>query len=464
MKGFVETPKELVDLMVEKLFRDAPPVEGSTLLDPGCGRGAFIEGVIRWCRRYHKPIPQITGIELNPKHVQEAKKKFDSYIEVKIIEGDFLTYKWDEKYGYIIGNPPYVPITNLSREEKARYRRLYKTASGRFDLYLLFFEKALGHLKPDGRLVLITPEKYTYVNTAKPLRLLLKKFYVEEIHMVNERSFGSIVAYPTITTVVNRRDGRTTRIVTRDDVVKDVILSIDGSQWTHLIFGGGEVSYGLKLSDICIRISCGVATGADSVFVVETKKLEEGLKKFAYPTISGKELRPGEMPEPKYSMLVPYTRDGRLIPEKKLGKLGEYLRRPNNYRKLKARSCVARKPWYAFHETPPMRYILRPKIMCKDITSKPFFVVDETGEIIPRHSVYYIVPKDPLILHELASYLNSPEVSEWLISYCQRAANGFLRLQSHILKNIPVPEDLLKKSLTTPRVDAIEVMANANPL
>ncbi len=413
MRGFVETPKKLVDLMVEKLFRNTPPVEGSTLLDPGCGRGAFIEGVIRWCRRYHKPIPQIVGIELNPEHAQEAKKKFESYVEVKIIEGDFLTYKWDEKCDYIIGNPPYVPITNLSREEKVRYRKLYETARGRFDLYLLFFEKALRHLKSGGRLVLITPEKYLYVNTAKPLRLLLKKFYVEEVHMVNERSFGSIVAYPTITTVVNRRDDHTTKIVTRDGVVKNVTLTIDGSPWTNFIFGNGEVSYCLKLSDICLRISCGVATGADSVFVIETKKLEKGLKEFAYPTISGKELRQDGIPEPKYSMLVPYTRGGKLIPEKKLGKLGEYLRHPNNSRKLKARSCVARKPWYAFHETPPMRYILRPKIMCKDIASKPFFVVDETGEIIPRPSSSRVLGSDsisgsPFGLDIVTSKINKP--------------------------------------------------------
>ncbi len=37
--------------------------------------------------------------------------------------------------------------------------------------------------------------------------------------------------------------------------------------------------------------------------------------------------------------------------------------------------------------------ILRPKILCKDIGEKPQFWVDRSGQIVPRHSVYYIVPQ-----------------------------------------------------------------------
>ena len=49
MKGFVPTPTETVDGMVELLFRERPPGSHDRVLDPGCGAGAFIEGIIRWC-------------------------------------------------------------------------------------------------------------------------------------------------------------------------------------------------------------------------------------------------------------------------------------------------------------------------------------------------------------------------------------------------------------------------------
>jgi hypothetical protein len=86
--------------------------------------------------------------------------------------------------------------------------------------------------------------------------------------------------------------------------------------------------------------------------------------------------------------------------------------------------------------------MLRPKLICKDITSEPFFVTDPTGQLVPRHSVYYIVPRNPNHLDGLAEYLNSMEARDWLRGHCQRAANGFLRLQSHVLKRLPIPSEL----------------------
>jgi hypothetical protein len=90
-----------------------------------------------------------------------------------------------------------------------------------------------------------------------------------------------------------------------------------------------------------------------------------------------------------------------------------------------------------------MREMLAPKILCKDISSAPYFLLDEPGELIPRHSVYYLVPRTGINLHELCNYLNSEEARAWIVSNCQRAANGFLRLQSHTLKRLPVPLTLV---------------------
>lgn len=51
MKGYALTPPAVVDLMVEKLFRSRAPSPGATVLDPGCGTGVFLDGVVRWCAR-----------------------------------------------------------------------------------------------------------------------------------------------------------------------------------------------------------------------------------------------------------------------------------------------------------------------------------------------------------------------------------------------------------------------------
>ncbi len=199
MKGFVPTPQNVVDLMVGKLFGDSTPDKDDTVLDPGCGTGVFIEGVIRWCSKNGKPIPHIVGIDSDPRHIPEAERKFREYPSVEIRHQDFLLSP-HECYDYIIGNPPYVPITGLSEAEKATYRGLFRTAQGRFDLYILFYEQAMKSLKRDGRLVFITPEKFMYVATASKLREMLGRMQVVEIDMIDEETFGDLTTYPTITT------------------------------------------------------------------------------------------------------------------------------------------------------------------------------------------------------------------------------------------------------------------------
>ena len=63
MKGFVETPSRIVDLMLRKLFADRPPRSDSSVLDPGCGPGAFIDGMIRWSQERSAELPRIVGVE-----------------------------------------------------------------------------------------------------------------------------------------------------------------------------------------------------------------------------------------------------------------------------------------------------------------------------------------------------------------------------------------------------------------
>ena len=446
MKGFVPTPNPIVDLMVEKLFNGTTPQENDVVLDPGCGTGAFIEGIIRWCNSKSVNIPKVIGIESDSKHITAIGEKFKTFPSIEIRHEDFLLDEL-ELFDYIIGNPPYVPITKLSESEKKCYRSLFESARNRFDLYILFFEQALKHLKSDGKLVFITPEKYLYVKTASNLRKILSEKQIIEIQMIQENSFGELITYPTITSIKNQYANSPTKFILRDGIVKYLEIPRNGDSWLPTINGNNHVSKGITLEDLSIRISCGVATGADSVFIQKTKDLNPDLKNFSYPTISGRQLTTvKEIPKSTDSMIIPYTKTGELLPEHMLGFLEKYLSKPANRSKLIQRTCVTRKPWYAFHENPPLIDILKPKILCKDITAKPYFWVDREGTIVPRHSVYYIVPKNPNQIEKICDYLNSDDVRDWLEANCQRAASGFLRLQSSIIKLIPIPNTLLDSS------------------
>ena len=449
MKGHVPTPDAVVALMVEKLFAKRLPEPTDVVIDPGCGDGPFIQGILSFCMERKVKPPHIIGVESDPKHLHKAQERFRNESAVSLIQQDYLT-KSIESADFIIGNPPYVAITGLDNAEKKRYRHRFITAVERFDLYILFFEQSLRNLKPGGRLCFITPEKFTYVNTATSLRRLFGRVRIEELHYLDEETFGDLVTYPIVTTLENRTPGpdEMTRIQFREKGERMFSLPKDGKSWSGTLNGFPSKEHkGQKLNDICIRVSCGVATGADNVYIHSEANLSEDLHRYAYPTISGRQLnddKSSNVPSTNDVMLIPYDKQGRLLREYRLGSLRDFLLQSGRAEILRNRACVGKRKrtWYRFHDSVPLADILRPKILCKDVTSKPHFWADRKGRIVPRHSVYYITPKEGVDFNALLEYLNSAEAKAWMMAHCQRAANGYYRLQSTVLKRLPIPPNI----------------------
>jgi len=456
-KGRVFTPFHIALHMVSKLFKDGLPNPSSRVLDAGCGTGVFIHAIIQYLSNVNSELPEMVCVEIDEELVEIARRKFKMHPQVKVVHGDFLLLSEEElggKFDYVISNPPYVSYEYIENEKRKIYMKLFSVAKNRFDMYMLFFEKALGLLKPGGRLVFITPEKYIYVLSARNLRKMLAGYMVEELEFIDEEVFPGVLAYPLITVIKKVPHDGFTVVRTRDGATLKVYLPINGDSWLPVI--ESQRNHVLmhdegcvKLKDLAIRISAGVATGRDEVFVVPRSSLPKDLEPYAYPTISGSELskfKPGgviDYDKLRYVMLVPYDAKGRLLDEDRARPLITYL---SKYRKLLEERYIVKsgkKKWYAFHEDPPLESILKPKILWKDIDYEPSFYIDEKGLIIPRHSVYYLVPKDPSLLHSLAAFLNSEKVRSWLKSTCQRAANNYLRLQSHVIRELCVPKEIL---------------------
>ena len=472
MKGHHPTPPALAEQMTRRLFEDNLPTGGQRILYPGCGAKApFASAVERICEEEGWPLPEGLAVENDPELLRQAESLGLCHVSVQ--ERDFLGSGMEEigeevRFDYVLGNPPYVPIEGLSEEEKARYRSNFRAAEGRFDLYLLFFERALSLLARGGRLTFVTPEKWEYVRTARPLRDIVTSgdFQVEEIRHIDADAFPELITFPSVTTIRrkgeegslnrsaengNRGSGAQapeTVVRLRDGSVHRAILPTGGESWAASIrnkdLSGMET--GLTLGDVAMRVSPGMATGADAVFVFDKKEVPDGLApKWTYPTVSGEELTTGGATDPKSVFVCPYRENGTLPPETEIGAFGEWA--SQHRERLEDRSCVqkAGKQWYAWHETPPMEDLLRQKIVFKDIAKEPKFWAEPTGEIVPRHTVYYVVPEAKVSLEKLLDYLNSPSAKEWMAANCQRAANGFLRLQSRVLKKLPVPTEVARE-------------------
>ncbi len=446
------TPPWLCDRMVARLFAHRLPAPADVVVDPGCGAGDFIAAVLRFCHERRRTPPALLGVELDPARAAAACARFAAEPTVTILEVDYLDAEDLPPADFVIGNPPYVSLAHIAEADRSRFRKTYRTATGRFDLYMLFIERSLGLLKPGGRLSLVTPEKWLYVASAQRLRWLLAAHAIEWLDFVPEDAFPGFVTYPLVTQVCASAAPQLTEVALRDGRRITVRLPRQPERWPSLR-GGATVATeaateativdpgGAALGDLCRRIGCGPASGRDEAFLVDLDAVPDDLQRFAYPTISGKQLDGGTAPHPTQALLVPYGADGELLDRQTLRPLLDYLRPARE--QLEARSCAARKPWFAYHERPAMRDLLRPKLLCKDITKEPRFYLDRRGGVLPRHSVYYLVPAAHVSLDELYEVVSRPAAAAWLRAHAQRAANGYFRIQSTVLKRMPVDSALV---------------------
>jgi len=96
---------------------------------------------------------EIEEIKANKIYENAFEWRFE-FPEVLNDDGDFIGYD------VLIGNPPYVGITEISQQYKIYYETAFKTAKGRFDLYSLFIERAMQIKQPTGVFTYIIPGKF----------------------------------------------------------------------------------------------------------------------------------------------------------------------------------------------------------------------------------------------------------------------------------------------------------------
>ncbi|MGA2032923.1 MAG: TaqI-like C-terminal specificity domain-containing protein [Thermoguttaceae bacterium] len=113
---------------------------------------------------------------------------------------DARGFKSEEERGFdaTLGNPPYVNVTKIEAELRDYLLSRFETASGRFDLYITFTERALSLLKSGGKFGFIQPIKFAIYANGRPLReILLERTQIASIVDVSQcRVFPDPTTYP----------------------------------------------------------------------------------------------------------------------------------------------------------------------------------------------------------------------------------------------------------------------------
>ncbi|HRA72020.1 MAG TPA: TaqI-like C-terminal specificity domain-containing protein, partial [Flavobacterium sp.] len=200
-----------------------------TICDPACGSGAFLNQALDFLITEHRYIDELQaklfgdalilsdveksilennlyGVDLNEESVEIAKlslwlrtaqpnrklndlnnniKCGNSLIDDVAIAGE-KAFNWQtsfpkifEKGGFdvIIGNPPYVNIYNMNSSDRDYFNlsKEFNSTYLKYDLYVLFIEKGLKILRPNGKIGYIIPSVILSIPYGKNIREIIIK-------------------------------------------------------------------------------------------------------------------------------------------------------------------------------------------------------------------------------------------------------------------------------------------------
>ncbi len=189
--GVIYTPEAIVSYMVELLS----PKPDQTIIEPSCGHGAFLFGLLKHMRTRHNlsgsPLVQwmttkVTATDISERAIRELKETLCLYFEkhdgIKLspetfeqifVQDSLFHPAWKlDSFDLCIGNPPYVRTKNIDIEYLLQLRKTFSSCvKGNIDLYYAFIEQFANLSK---KACFITPNGFLSNASGKVLRKLVE--------------------------------------------------------------------------------------------------------------------------------------------------------------------------------------------------------------------------------------------------------------------------------------------------
>lgn len=104
-------------------------------------------------------------------------------------------------FSVIIGNPPYVDSENMTKynkKERDFLAKTYKSTKGNWDLYIPFIEKAFNLINENGKISMITPNKWLSISYGSAIRDIIGKYLNQLSDYSNIKVFEDAGIFPII--------------------------------------------------------------------------------------------------------------------------------------------------------------------------------------------------------------------------------------------------------------------------
>jgi len=388
-------------------------------------------------------------------------------------------------FNILIGNPPYLRVQGIDKEASQQYKKEYKSATGSYDLYVLFVEKGLSLLAKDGILNYIMPHKWINSAFGKGLRELSKDNLLKFIsfgayQVFNASTYTSLVWFKkskvkTLEYVESNRDLLDNQALekylfalTKDDYTHIKNSELTKESWTFT----DKKTYAileklkrqpLRVSSVFSRIFQGLKTSADNIYIlhscIEENNFIKGYSEYlkteilievglVKPVLKGNSIHRYETLKTDKYVIFPYwikENKAELMSEKDIKK-----NFPNGYKYLELSKDVLIKrekgrfnikgEWFQFGRKQGMNEVEKNKIMLGEISFGGSFTIDTKGIY---HVGQYSMLKFPHIKESdkfYISILNSKVCWFFIKNTASVLSGGYYTYRPNYLNPFPLPK------------------------
>ena len=381
-----------------------------------------------------------------------------------------------------IGNPPYVRIQTLTQtdaEQAGWLKEHYASArKGNYDLYVVFVERGLQLLQRSGQLAFILPHKFFNAQYGEPLRKLLAdgKNLRHVVHFGDQQIFPGATNYVCLLFLA-KGGAEHCRWVRADDLpawlVDGVAIEapiaasrVTDAEWNFAVGKGAGLFERLqrmpvKLENIAARISQGIRTSANEVYVLDVISEKNGLitafskqldrevvveQKSVLRFLQGREIKAYSITPSGKVVLMPYELEGSrmaLLTQKELKadfpRAWEYYMANKKHLEAREDGRMRNNNWYGFIYPKNLEVMFASKILVPDIADRAAFALDEAGEFTFT-SGYGITLKADVKLSPkyLVALLNSRLLDSCWKRVSTPLRGGYFRYFTQFIEQLPI--------------------------
>lgn len=448
-----------------------------TIADLSCGVGTFLSAA----EACFRSAPKIIGFDVDARTIQfamlfnyalKSNWRLECSDSLKLLSKQKTLFSDKrqnlvEPFDILLGNPPYVRVSNLDQKYANFVRSNYESvATGNFDLSVAFIESAIENLKEDGIFSYVLTSKFSQASYGREIckRLASDVQVINIEHYGDRQLFDGYTTYVLSLTVAKRKPAKKFSLSLFSenghgenslDRVTEQSISIEKLKSLPWDFTHNKSQQVLEktrdrkhplLTDIFGGIFQGIRTGANDVFVVDPSVSRFLENELLLPFVTGRQIKRFSIKSDELKLLYPYEindfgeiniRSENILRTKyPLG--WKHLR--NYEATLTERENEANLPWFAFSRSQNLSGHRVRKIFIKEMMARAEFAADYEGSI-SFGSGYALdgssMSKDDLMLW--TAVLNTPTLEFVLRFAGTQLHSGWFRLLKHHLNRVRLP-------------------------